>query len=197
MPQDEKKWLRLAQKGDAHAFARLVDLHARPVYNLCFRMLGSSQDAEDAAQETFLRAFRSFGRYDPERKFLIWLLSIAANHCIDRYRRSKEKMLSLEDAPIGTLRDAQAGPEALALRGETRDELQVLLISLDPRDRAAIVLHYWHDFSYEEIAMQLSMTESALKSRLHRARQVLASGWQQAQAQPVRAERRTYERATF
>jgi RNA polymerase sigma-70 factor (ECF subfamily) len=191
------KWLRLAQEGDAQAFSRLVEMYAKPVHNLCFRMLGNSEDAEDAAQEAFLRAFKAIRRYDPKRKFASWLLSIAANYCIDQHRRSRLQFISLEDSPEADLGDKAAGPAARMLQRETQDELQSLLAGLEPRDRAAIILYYWHELPYEEIAEQLSMSQSALKSRLHRARRTLASGWQQSQAQPVRMERRTRERAAF
>lgn len=195
--QDEMKWLRLAQEGDAQAFSRLVEMYAKPVHNLCYRMLGNSEDAEDAAQEAFLRAFKAIKRYDPQRKFASWLLSIAANYCIDQHRRSRLQFISLEDSPEADLGDKAAGPAARMLQRETQDELQSLLAGLEPRDRAAIILYYWHELPYEEIAEQLSMSQSALKSRLHRARRTLASGWQQSQVEPVHMERRTRERAAF
>ncbi len=80
---------------------------------------------------------------------------------------------------------------------QTRDQVQNLLVSLDPRDRAAIILFYWHDLPYEEIARELSISEGALKSRLHRARRELALAWQQTQMRPLRAERKIYERPAF
>lgn len=195
--QDEQKWLRLAQEGDAQAFSRLVEMYAKPVHNLCYRMLGNSEDAEDAAQEAFLRAFKAIKRYDPNRKFASWLLSIAANYCIDQHRRSRLQTISLDDGQEESLGDRAAGPAATLLQHETRDELQALLAGMEARDRAAIILYYWHELPYEEIAEQLSMSQSALKSRLHRARRTLANGWQQTQAKPVRMERRTHERAAF
>jgi RNA polymerase sigma-70 factor (ECF subfamily) len=195
--QDEQKWLRLAQEGDAQAFSRLVEMYAKPVHNLCYRMLGNREDAEDAAQEAFLRAFKAIKRYDPQRKFASWLLSIAANYCIDQHRRGRLQTISIEDSPEASLGDRASGPASTLVQHETRDELQSLLAGLDARDRAAIILYYWHELPYDEIAEQLSMSESALKSRLHRARKTLANGWQQTQAKPVRLERRTRERATF
>jgi RNA polymerase sigma-70 factor (ECF subfamily) len=195
--QDEQKWLRLAQEGDAQAFSRLVDMYAKPVHNLCYRMLGNREDAEDAAQEAFLRAFKAIKRYDPKRKFASWLLSIAANYCIDQHRRGRLQTISIEDSPEASLGDRAAGPATTLVQRETRDELQNLLAGMDARDRAAIILYYWHELPYDEIAEQLAMSESALKSRLHRARKTLASGWQETQAKPVRMERRTRERAAF
>ena len=196
MPQDEQKWLRLAQEGDAQAFSKLVDLYAKPVHNLCYRMLGNAQDAEDAAQEAFLRAFKAIHRYDPRRKFASWLLSIAANYCIDQHRRTRLRAISLDESPEASLGDKTAGPAARLVQKETRDELQTVLAQLEPRDRAAIILYYWNELPYEEIAQQLSMSESALKSRLHRARKTLAAAWQEKQ-QPAGMKRSTPERATL
>ncbi|UYN89693.1 MAG: sigma-70 family RNA polymerase sigma factor [Anaerolineales bacterium] len=195
MQPDEQKWLRLAQQGNAQAFSQLVELYATPVHNLCYRMLGNTQDAEDAAQEAFLRAFRAIGRYDPKRKFASWLLSIAANYCIDQYRRARLNTISLDESPEASLGDKSAGPAARLVQRETHDELQALLARLDPRDRAAIILYYWNDLSYEEIAAQLSLSESALKSRLHRARRSLADAWERSQQHPATRSKK-HEQAT-
>ncbi|HRN51566.1 MAG TPA: sigma-70 family RNA polymerase sigma factor [Anaerolineales bacterium] len=197
MQPDEQEWLRQAQEGDAQAFSQLVELYAKPVHNLCYRMLGNTQDAEDAAQEAFLRAFRAIGRYDPKRKFASWLLSIAANYCIDQHRRARLNTVSLEDSPEASLGDKAAGPAARLVQRETHDELQALLARLDPRDRAAIILYYWNELSYEEIAAQLSLSESALKSRLHRARRSLAQAWELSQQQPSATRSKTHEEATI
>jgi RNA polymerase sigma-70 factor (ECF subfamily) len=188
-------WLEDARNGDSQAFSRIVDMYAKPVYNLCFRMLGNPQDAEDAAQETFLRAFRFLGRYDPHRKFATWLLSIAANYCIDQYRRVRPAQVSLDETAQDDLRDKKAGPEKRAVQRETQDEVQLMLRGLAPKDRAAIILYYWYDYSYAEIARELSLSEVALKARLHRARRGLAATWQEDQTQSMFAQRSTYEKS--
>ena len=76
------EWLQQALDGNETAFANIVETFERPVYNLCYRMLGDPIDAEDAAQETFWRAYQALNRYDPKRPFPTWLLSIAAHYCI-------------------------------------------------------------------------------------------------------------------
>src|SRR4030067_1086389 len=83
---NERGWLIQAQKGDAEAFTRLVEAYQRAVFDLCYRMLGNAEDAEDAAQETFLRAYKFMRRYDLNRPFSTWILSIAAHYCIDQAR---------------------------------------------------------------------------------------------------------------
>jgi RNA polymerase sigma-70 factor (ECF subfamily) len=149
-------------------------------------MLGNAQEAEDAAQETFLRAYRKLDSYDPTRKFSTWLLSIASHHCIDRLRRRRLTWLSLEDEnlPPETMTSDQPGPERRALQSEHEAQIQALLGTLSADYRTVVVLHYWHDLSYEEIAQTTGSTVSAVKSRLFRARRMLAQQLQRAEAQP-------------
>ena len=97
-PAEEGEWVRRALGGDDDAFARLVETYQVPVFNLCYRMLGDSDQAEDAAQEAFLRAYRNLAAYDLRRPFRTWVLSIAAHHAIDQIRRRKVPTIPLEDA---------------------------------------------------------------------------------------------------
>ena len=96
MEVQELAWLERARAGDDVAFCRLVQAYQVPVYNLAYRMLGNAAEAEDAAQETFLRAYQHLHRYDQKRPFATWLLSIAAHYCIDRLRRRKFAMFSMD-----------------------------------------------------------------------------------------------------
>ena len=91
MDQVEPVWIARAQKGSAEAFTHLVEAYQTPVYNLCSRMLGDAYEAEDAAQETFLRAYQNLKRYDDQRSFSTWLLSIAAHDLLCRLRQWKDK----------------------------------------------------------------------------------------------------------
>ena len=93
---EEQAWVTQAQQGSDEAFTKLVETYQTPVFNLCYRMLGEPDLAEDAAQETFLRAFQHLHRYDQKRPFATWLLSIAAHYCIDRLRRRKFSMFSMD-----------------------------------------------------------------------------------------------------
>jgi RNA polymerase sigma-70 factor (ECF subfamily) len=141
-------------------------------------MLGNPEDAEDAAQETFWRAFQGISRYDPKRSFGTWLLSIAAHHCIDRLRKKRLPLLSLESLlPEDDAPDPAPGPERQADRKQQQSDVQELLAALGREERAMIVMRYWYDMSYEEIGRSLSCSVSAVKSRLHRARQTLAQRW--------------------
>jgi RNA polymerase sigma-70 factor (ECF subfamily) len=198
---DEKTWVFQAQQGSDEAFAQLVETYQKPVYNLCYRLLGEAESAEDAAQETFLRAYQGLHRYDASRPFGTWILSIAAHYCIDLLRRKKFALFSLDaetdDGMTFEMPDASAlDPETESVRSEQRDRLHLLLKKIEATDRAALVLRYWYDFSEVEIAHALNLTVSAVKSRLHRARRALAGMWQEEPA-PACPERRAYETPAF
>ena len=170
-------WIEQAKLGDHDAFAELVYLFQDPVYNLCYRMLGESTEAEDAVQETFLRIHKNLRRYDMARSFKTWLLSIASNHCIDRLRKRRMHFVSLDDEPTAAalaLRSSSPTPEQAILAGELTDAIQKLLLQLDEHYRLAVIYRYWYQYSYAEIAQEMDTTESAIKSRLHRARKKLA-----------------------
>lgn len=170
------QWVEAALDGDQDAFAELVNTYQNAVYNLCYRMLGERTEAEDAAQEAFLRAYMNLERYDPARSFKTWLLSIASNHCIDRLRRRRLTWLSLDEPlpPNIMLSSDEPEPEEATIRDERSRAIQDLLNELNTDYRAAVILRYWYDYSYVEIADILDTTESAIKSRLFRARQALA-----------------------
>ncbi len=170
------EWVEAAIKGDQDAFTELVYTYQDSVFNLCYRMLSDRAEAEDASQEAFLRAYLNLQRYDPSRSFKTWVLSIASNHCIDRLRRRRMQWLSIDEPlpPNIILASDEPEPEEAALFKERSGAVQALLDNLSPDYRAAVVLRYWYDYSYTEIADILDTTESAIKSRLFRARQMLA-----------------------
>ena len=171
------EWVEAALAEDQDAFAELVYLFQDPVYNLCYRMLGDAGEAEDATQEAFLRAFLNLQRYDTKRSFKTWLMSIASNHCIDRWRKRRMQLVSLDDEPTAAalaLSSSDPLPEQAALSAEQSEMLQGLLMKLEESYRLPLILRYWYDYSYAEIAQLMDTTESAIKSRLFRARRTLA-----------------------
>jgi RNA polymerase sigma factor (sigma-70 family) len=160
---------------DQDAFTVLVERYKDAVQNLAYRMLSNTAEAEDVTQETFVRAYTQLATYKPAHKFSTWLLSIASHLAIDQLRRRRFLALPLEDVPLlEWIVDSGAGPEQNALQGEQQDEIQVYLQRLPGKYRAVIVLRYWYDFSYEEIARTLNLTPALVKARLHRARELLA-----------------------
>jgi len=135
--------------------------------------LGNAVEAEDAAQEAFLKAYTRLNTYDSGKRFSCWLLAITSHHCIDRLRQ-RRFALSLDELPPWRWLSSSSRPEEVIIRSEERDEVHQLLDQLPPHHRAAVILRYWHDLSYQEIAEAMETTESAVKSTLYRARQKLA-----------------------
>ncbi|MSP13957.1 MAG: sigma-70 family RNA polymerase sigma factor [Chloroflexi bacterium] len=171
---NEQQAISASLRGNQHAFAQLVAAYQVPVYNLACRMLSSPAEAEDAAQETFLRAYTRLSSYDNQRKFSSWLLSIAAHYCIDRIRRRRNNHVSLDEMePWQIPPSSDDAPEDVLMRAETRGRVQKLVNSLPENYRICVILRYWHDMPYQEIADILGLTESAVKTRLHRARLML------------------------
>jgi RNA polymerase sigma-70 factor (ECF subfamily) len=174
---EEQVWLDQARQGDKTAFGKLIEAYQRPVYNLAYRMLNNSGEAEEAAQEAFIRAYTRLQTYNPNHKFSTWMLSITSNYCIDLIRKRRALLLSI-DEPLpphpALMSDGQKGPEAQMVMSEQQEMVQSLLQELAPEYRQAIVLRYWHELSYEEIAEMMDTTVSAIKSRLFRARRQLA-----------------------
>jgi len=173
---EEAIWLAQAKRGDSAAFTQIVEAYQRPIFNLCYRMLDDPAEAEDAAQEVFIRAFLKLQSYDETRKFSSWLFSIASHYCIDRLRQRRLQWLSWDDLPSWRWLqgDDKSQPEEALVEDETTQELHAILNTLPPDYRAAVVLKYWHDLPYEEIADALETTVSAVKSRLFRARKMMA-----------------------
>src|SRR5574341_1576223 len=135
---EEQHWIAQARRGDERAFAHLVENYQRAVFNLCYRMVWDAAEAEDAAQETFIRAYTRLASYDPARKFSSWLLAVASHYCIDRLRRRHFGLVSWDDLPPWRwLPDADPQPEEVTLRHEAQRHVQELLDRLPPDYRAA------------------------------------------------------------
>ncbi|HEX6542555.1 MAG TPA: sigma-70 family RNA polymerase sigma factor [Ktedonobacterales bacterium] len=167
--------VRRTLSGDQEAFSTLVEKYKDPVFNVAYRMLGNPTEAEDVAQEAFVRAYTQLHTYKETHRFSTWLLSIASHLSIDQLRRRRFLALPLENVPfLEWIADVGPGPEQSALRRETADDMQRILDTLPVKYRAVLLLRYWHDFSYEEIAQTLDLTPALVKARLHRARELVA-----------------------
>jgi RNA polymerase sigma-70 factor (ECF subfamily) len=194
---EERVLVQRALAGDREAFAGLVRAYQGPVYNLAYRMLGSPAEAEEAAQETFVRVYQRLATYDPQQKLSSWVLAIASHYCIDRLRRRRLVSLPLDEAPAQEAAEPAEAPELALLAQEREREIQTLLAGLPEAYRLVLVLRYWQDLSYEEMARLLGTSESAVKARLHRAREMMAQHLAKRQeVRPVRGlERRVARHA--
>lgn len=198
MKSEEQEWLKAAIDGDNEAFSKLIMTYQTPVYNLCIRMLGTQQDAEDAAQETFWRAYQNMRKYDTDRSFITWLLSIAAHYCIDQQRKKKLASVDLDSLPEEIIPDySQTSPEHALSMKQNNARLQEVLNQLAPDDRAAIILRYWYAFSEQEIADTLHLSISAVKSRLFRSRKQIAALISAQDQSHGQAKERDYESSTI
>jgi RNA polymerase sigma-70 factor (ECF subfamily) len=170
--EQDRLLVQAALKGDQFAFGELVTRYQSAVYNMAYRMLGDPTEAEDAAQEVFVRAWNQLHTFQLDRRFSTWLLSIASHYSIDLLRRRKPQA-PLDDVALFVQSD-DPEPEELALKSEQSDMVRQLLNTLPDKYRSVTVLRYYNDLSYDEIARVTGLTESAVKTQLHRARKMLA-----------------------
>jgi RNA polymerase sigma-70 factor (ECF subfamily) len=168
---NETELIIRAKNGERNAFSELVCIHADGVRNVIYRMYGDIQLAEDAAQETFIRAWLHFSSYRPQTSLRNWLYRIAVNAATDMLRKEKRILpLDLEDLP---LKDPQPGPEALFSQEERATLIQKAVLSLPDACRAVLVLREYEGLSYQEIADALEIPVGTVMSRLNYARRLL------------------------
>jgi RNA polymerase sigma-70 factor (ECF subfamily) len=164
-----------AHKGDDEAFGRLFGHYETDVARLCGRLLQSSDEARDAAHETFLRARQGFHQYDAQRPFRPWLLGIAAHHALDRLRRRQTEQTLFEARADAEVQGADPAPSPLQgeLDAELRRRVLGAIDTLPDRYRAPLVLRYYSELDYDTIAELLDVSRGQVGSLLYRARVLL------------------------
>jgi RNA polymerase sigma-70 factor (ECF subfamily) len=170
LPSDERDLVLRVLRGDREAFGEIVQRHQQAVFRIAYRVLGDVHEAEDAAQEAFLRAYRFIDSFELGRPLGPWLHRITMNISLNRLETSR---------PPATLDDQQAAaagpdPEVHAVEQDRHERLRIELDHLPPRYRAVIVLRHFEAMTYEEIAKQLRRPVSDVKSDLFRARKLLS-----------------------
>jgi RNA polymerase sigma-70 factor (ECF subfamily) len=174
--QLDSEIVRQIQSGEAAAFDELMRRYKRPVINFIFRMLGNAQDADDVAQDVFVRVYQNLDTWRPETKFSTWLFASARHAAIDRIRwRSRHRTESIESAPeivasSGTAEDVSAH--------EIGDQIAAAVAKLPEDQRTAVVLSEYQGMSYAEIAGVMRCSEKSVESRLYRAKQTLRTALQ-------------------
>lgn len=166
--------IKAARSGCEESFRRLVERHQHRIHRLCFHYLGNEDDALEACQDTFVRAYRALPRFQPRARFSTWLHRIALNQCYDRLRR-RRAMVPLEgiDPPCRRGSPAEAAAHSADL-GMLADGLA----ALPPRLQKVLVLTCLEGLSHAECAEILKCSERAIEGRLYRARQRLAGWWE-------------------
>lgn len=175
-----KERIKEVLKGDQEAFGEIVELFKDKVFQICYRMLGNRHEAEDIAQEAFVRAYVNIHSFNLNKKFSTWLYRIATNLCIDRIRKKKPDSF-LDEEVAGT--DGLNLYSQIAAEGKSPDsevetmELQEIvqreILKLPDKYRIVIVLRYMDDLSLKEISEVLDMPLGTVKTRIHRAREAL------------------------
>ena len=183
---NEAELVQRAQRGERSAFSELVSLHANGVMNIIYRMCGNAQVAEDAAQETFIRAWLHFSSYRPQTSLRSWLYRIAVNTAIDLLR--KEKRILPGDLEDMHLKDPRPGPEGIVAQDERIALVQQAVLSLPDASRVVLVLREYEGLSYHEIADALDIPVGTVMSRLNYARRLLKGMLEQQLAIPMEAE---------
>lgn len=167
----EAELITRAQNGERNAFSDLVRIHTRGVFNVVYRMCGDALVAEDAAQETFIRAWQNLSSYRPQTSLRNWLYRIAFNAGMDMLR--KEKRILPADIEEMHLPDDRPGPESMASQNERTRLVQKAILSLPDASRAVLVLKEYEGMSYREIADALDIPLGTVMSRLNYARKLL------------------------
>lgn len=161
--------------GDESAFEELVARHYKSIYNLAYRFLYSSAEAEDITQEVFLRVFRASKTFSPKAKISTWLFTITKNLCFNELRKKKAvNILSIEDEVLPELPSMDNSPVTKMEEKEVRQRVLDAVRALPANLRIAVLLLKYHDLSYEEVASILGCSVNAVKLRVHRAKHFLA-----------------------
>ncbi|MBW3622505.1 MAG: sigma-70 family RNA polymerase sigma factor [Armatimonadetes bacterium] len=179
-PDEEAKATELivrAQRGEAQAFNRLMNLYRERVARLAYHRVGNIEEAQDLCQETFVRVYRALDTFDARRAFSPWLYRIAHHVILDYMRRRKVRPV-LADPEPGESYESEPDPSAVnpqrsMLTQETLGEVQEAIQSLPENYRTVIVLRFLEDLSYAEVAEALNLTEANVMMRISRARRML------------------------
>ena len=171
MEETEVVLIRRSQAGDKEAFGVIVRRYAGAARGAAFALLGGEEDAFDASQEAFVRAWRGIGRFNLKAPFYPWYARILRNVCISRLRRRKPRAAQLEDFHPDP--KAESDPFVLAERNERRDRIWASVMQLPLRLREVIVMRHFQELSYDEMAVALGIPVGTVMSRLHAARRTL------------------------
>lgn len=171
-----------AREGDQKAYADLMQRYKDSIYFMALKMVNNKEDAMDLTVETFAKAFEKLDKYQPEFAFSTWLFRVGTNNCIDFIRKKKLNTQSIngmvdddgDERPLQIKSDT-LNPEEVSMKKEQTQTLKVLIDSLPSRYRNLIVLRYFDELSYEEIAEQLDLPLGTVKAQLFRARYLLGN----------------------
>ena len=178
---DDKEMALAFQRGEKGAYQEIYDRYQERVHRVCRRMLGKPEDAQEAAQEAFLRVYTALGKFNGRYQLGAWITRIATNVCLDQIRARSRRPVDatpIEDLELDFLTAGGDGdPEAMSMRNAESRRVRKVLLGLPPLHRAAIVLRDFEGLSYAEVAVALGMTECQVKALIHRARKGFRRSW--------------------
>lgn len=167
---DSKELLARLRAGDRRAFEELVRAQQHRVYGLALRMLGNAAEAQDVAQEVFIRAHRGLAEFRGDARLSTWLYTIASRLCLNRLAKSERQVIHPGDEALGRIADARPGPDEALERDELDEALRLAIAELPEERRVVVLLRDVEGLAYEEIAEILALPVGTVRSRLHRAR---------------------------
>lgn len=172
---DDSVLLNRAIRGEAEAFGELIRRYQTSVFNVCYRLVGDRGEAEDLAQEAFIRAYQRLNTFDRSRPFGPWIKRVAVNVCLNRLERTAPILVPLDENRDRQQAEWGDNPEIVHEATERTAALRMAILALPPRYRAVIELRHIQELSYAEIAVTLNIPLSDVKSHLFRARRLLAA----------------------
>ncbi len=180
MELSDEELVKLTQQGSRAAYASLIDRHKTTVYNMAFRVVGKQEDAEEIAQDAFVRAFRALASFRQDAKFSTWLYRITMNVALTKARKSRVDVVSIdasldedEDTAPLQIADTMDNPEEQFSRKDFQDRVRALISALPPKYSAVLTMYHMQDLSYEEISESLELPIGTVKAHLFRARNAL------------------------
>jgi RNA polymerase sigma-70 factor (ECF subfamily) len=174
-PEDDGDVVARCLQGDVAAFEVLVERYHRVLYTVALRMLGNAEDARDATQEAFVKAYERLGTFNPEFRFFSWIYRIVTNECLNAIRARRVQV------PVPLDLEAEGGPLLSYEARERRRKVNEAVLSLPPEQREVVALRHFAGLSYAEMAEAIGIPAKTVKSRLYSARQALGQqllGWE-------------------
>ncbi len=179
-----------ALQGDQQAYSRLMSRYRDAIYYILLKMVNNPTDAEDLTIEAFGKAFRNLNQYTPTFAFSTWLFKIATNNCIDFIRKRRALTISIDqdstdkDTLSPTIQEESPDPEEQMIKNQKAKLMRDVVNQLKPRYKDLIILRYFKEYSYEEIANELDLPLGTVKAQLFRAKELLYSIMKKKESRP-------------
>ncbi|WP_249306110.1 RNA polymerase sigma factor [Lederbergia citrea] len=164
--QEEIQWIREVLSGNKQAYTHIINKYKNQLYATILRMTKNPQDAQDLAQEAFIKVYHQLGKYDGKGLFSSWIYRVTINHCMDEFRKKRYKQVEMTE----DLLENPNHPEVIFLKKEKNRQLERLIATLPEDERMIILLRYVNELTYEEISELVGAPVSTVRNKLHRAK---------------------------